>query len=208
MGAICHITPVLNDILDLCRFDLMYLTPPLKFHGCNLSRYTCVKWYFRSMQIWLDVFDPPQQNFTGCISSHYTTAIQPISIQPFQPQQKPRVTEAQHNAEKHFLFFTGDGPQCRDYVIQLGVVKPLLTFINPSIPISFLRNVTWVIVNLCRNKDPPPPMETIQEILPALCILIHHTDTNVSTNSAAIMLTTRRKDKSINNCLWQLKFEK
>lgn len=30
--------------------------------------------------------------------------------------------------------------------------------------ISFLRNVTWVIVNLCRNKDPPPPMETIKEV--------------------------------------------
>ncbi|KAI3355838.1 hypothetical protein L3Q82_004401 [Scortum barcoo] len=59
----------------------------------------------------------------------------------------------------------GDGPQCRDYVISLGVVKPLLSFINPSIPITFLRNVTWVIVNLCRNKDPPPPMETVQEIL-------------------------------------------
>ena len=29
-GAICHITPVLNDILDLCRFDLMYLTHPGK----------------------------------------------------------------------------------------------------------------------------------------------------------------------------------
>uniref|UniRef100_A0A8C3U5C1 Importin subunit alpha n=1 Tax=Catharus ustulatus TaxID=91951 RepID=A0A8C3U5C1_CATUS len=42
----------------------------------------------------------------------------------------------------------GDGPQCRDYVISLGVVKPLLSFINPSIPITFLRNVTWVIVNL------------------------------------------------------------
>uniref|UniRef100_A0A8C8CNJ0 Importin subunit alpha n=1 Tax=Oncorhynchus tshawytscha TaxID=74940 RepID=A0A8C8CNJ0_ONCTS len=58
----------------------------------------------------------------------------------------------------------GDGPQCRDYVISLGVVKPLLSFINPSIPITFLRNVTWVIVNLCRNKDPPPPMETVQEV--------------------------------------------
>jgi len=58
----------------------------------------------------------------------------------------------------------GDGPQCRDYVINLGVVKPLLSFINPSIPITFLRNVTWVIVNLCRNKDPPPPMETVQEV--------------------------------------------
>ncbi|KAK5868729.1 hypothetical protein PBY51_009719 [Eleginops maclovinus] len=73
----------------------------------------------------------------------------------------------------------GDGPQCRDYVISLGVVKPLLTFISPSIPITFLRNVTWVMVNLCRHKDPPPPMETIQEILPALCVLIHHTDVSI-----------------------------
>uniref|UniRef100_A0A8B9KRC9 Importin subunit alpha n=1 Tax=Astyanax mexicanus TaxID=7994 RepID=A0A8B9KRC9_ASTMX len=64
----------------------------------------------------------------------------------------------------------GDGPQCRDYVISLGVVKPLLSFINPSIPITFLRNVTWVIVNLCRNKDPPPPMETVQEVR-GVCVM-------------------------------------
>lgn len=63
---------------------------------------------------------------------------------------------------------TGDGPQCRDYVISLGVVKPLLSFISPSIPITFLRNVTWVMVNLCRHKDPPPPMETIQEVMELL----------------------------------------
>lgn len=73
----------------------------------------------------------------------------------------------------------GDGPQPRDYVINLGVVPPLLTFIKPEIPISFLRNVTWVIVNLCRNKEPPPPVHTIKEILPALNILIHHTDINI-----------------------------
>ncbi|XP_002125503.2 importin subunit alpha-4 [Ciona intestinalis] len=73
----------------------------------------------------------------------------------------------------------GDGPALRDYVISLGVVQPLLMFINPEIPISFLRNVTWVVVNLCRNKDPPPPVETIQSLLPALCELIHHPDTNI-----------------------------
>lgn len=73
----------------------------------------------------------------------------------------------------------GDGPCLRDYVIELGVVNPLLTFIKPEIPISFLRNVTWVIVNLCRNKDPPPPMQTIKEILPALNVLIHHTDISI-----------------------------
>ncbi|XP_053970617.1 importin subunit alpha-3 [Hylaeus anthracinus] len=73
----------------------------------------------------------------------------------------------------------GDGPTSRDYVIGLGIVQPLLIFINPEIPISFLRNVTWVIVNLCRNKDPPPPMQTIKDILPALKILIQHTDINI-----------------------------
>lgn len=73
----------------------------------------------------------------------------------------------------------GDGPSLRDYVISLNVVKPLLQFINPEIPITFLRNVTWVIVNLCRNKDPPPPSATIVELLPALCQLIQHEDTSI-----------------------------
>lgn len=73
----------------------------------------------------------------------------------------------------------GDGPVLRDLVISLGVVPPLLTFIKPEIPITFLRNVTWVIVNLCRNKDPPPPADTIRELLPALNLLIHHTDINI-----------------------------
>ncbi|XP_050510982.1 importin subunit alpha-4 [Diabrotica virgifera virgifera] len=73
----------------------------------------------------------------------------------------------------------GDGPILRDYVIELGVVDPLLSFIKPEIPISFLRNVTWVIVNLCRNKDPSPPTKTIEELLPALNALIHHTDVNI-----------------------------
>ncbi|XP_074658026.1 importin subunit alpha-4-like [Tubulanus polymorphus] len=73
----------------------------------------------------------------------------------------------------------GDGPCLRDYVIQHNAVDPLLRFIDADIPISFLRNVTWVIVNLCRNKDPPPPMQTISEILPALKRLIHHSDTSI-----------------------------
>merc|ERR1712226_1270974 len=73
----------------------------------------------------------------------------------------------------------GDGPSLRDYVISMNVVKPLLQFINPDIPITFLRNVTWVIVNLCRNKDPPPAPATIQELLPALCESIRHDDTNI-----------------------------
>lgn len=77
----------------------------------------------------------------------------------------------------------GDGPELRDYVISLGMVGPLLNFIQPDIPISFLRNVTWVIVNLCRNKNPPPQTEILREILPALNVLVHHTDTSVGYKS-------------------------
>ena len=73
----------------------------------------------------------------------------------------------------------GDGPHFRDYCINLGIVQPLLKFISPEIPIGFLRNVTWVMVNLCRAKDPPPSKEIVQTLLPALAILIHHNDQNI-----------------------------
>jgi len=78
------------------------------------------------------------------------------------------------------MFVLGDGPHCRDYVVSLGIVKPLISFVNPSVPLSFLRNVTWVMVNLCRSKEPPPQVDMVKEILPALAVLIHHSDTNVS----------------------------
>lgn len=74
----------------------------------------------------------------------------------------------------------GDGPQLRDLVIEQGLIKPLLNLLTPNISITFLRNITWVMVNLCRNKNPPPPVGTIQELLPALLYLITNTADSVS----------------------------
>jgi len=68
----------------------------------------------------------------------------------------------------------GDGPRMRDLVIRNGVVQPLLDLIRPDIPSSYLRNVTWTLSNICRNKDPPPPFETIKQCLPSLSLLIRH----------------------------------
>ncbi|XP_062901253.1 importin subunit alpha-3-like [Mobula hypostoma] len=90
-----------------------------------------------------------------------------------------------------------DGSKYRDYVIGLGVIKPITSFVNCSIPLTLLHTITWVIVNICRQKDPPLPKEVVQEILPALCVLIHHTDvhTLIDTILALSFITDAEDDQ-------------
>lgn len=93
---------------------------------------------------------------------------------------------------------TGDGAACRDYVINQGVIDPLLKFVHVDTPLTFLRNVSWTLSNLCRNKNPPPPFESVCKTLPALVQLVQHEDLGVKIDSCwALSFLADGKEKQM-----------
>ncbi|KAK7064307.1 importin subunit alpha [Favolaschia claudopus] len=65
----------------------------------------------------------------------------------------------------------GDSPQCRDYVLRQGALRPLLTLLSEQHKLSMLRNATWTLSNFCRGKAPQPEWICIFQISPALTVL-------------------------------------
>lgn len=76
----------------------------------------------------------------------------------------------------------GDSPECRNLVLEAGVLEPMLALCNQNSKLTLLRNATWALSNICRGK-PLPPFHAVQAALPVLSALLFLKDESVLTDA-------------------------
>ncbi|CAL8092404.1 unnamed protein product [Calicophoron daubneyi] len=77
----------------------------------------------------------------------------------------------------------GENPQ-RNYLVELGIIKSLMKYLNPNTPAAIVHELALIIVCLCDGRDRLCQESAYREMIPALQYLIQHTDTEVLIRAA------------------------
>ncbi|CAD7003352.1 importin subunit alpha-7 [Ceratitis capitata] len=77
----------------------------------------------------------------------------------------------------------GDSPSCRDFLLNSGILQPLLHVLSTTNRLTLIRNAVWTLSNLCRGKNPPADFSKIVNGLPILARLLNHTDPDILSDA-------------------------
>ncbi|KAH8238400.1 hypothetical protein KR032_005650 [Drosophila birchii] len=92
----------------------------------------------------------------------------------------------------------GNGATTRDCVLQYNVIDGILSLINRETSLLTLRNIVWLMSNLCRNKNPSPRLEQVRRLLPTLSQLLHNQDIQVLADACwALSYVTNCDDRNV-----------
>uniref|UniRef100_A0A672R622 Importin subunit alpha n=2 Tax=Sinocyclocheilus grahami TaxID=75366 RepID=A0A672R622_SINGR len=73
----------------------------------------------------------------------------------------------------------GDNAECRDYVLNCGILPFLQQLLAKSNRLTTTRNAVWALSNLCRGKNPPPDFAKVSPCLSVLSRLLFSSDPDV-----------------------------
>uniref|UniRef100_A0A8C2XC91 Importin subunit alpha n=1 Tax=Cyclopterus lumpus TaxID=8103 RepID=A0A8C2XC91_CYCLU len=77
----------------------------------------------------------------------------------------------------------GDNAECRDYVLNCGILPFLQQLLAKSNRLTTTRNAVWALSNLCRGKNPPPDFAKVSLCLSVLSRLLFSSDPDVLADS-------------------------
>ncbi|CAF2938197.1 unnamed protein product [Rotaria sp. Silwood2] len=78
-----------------------------------------------------------------------------------------------------FRNILGDSPECCDYVLDIGILRPLLNIFSRNTRLTMIRNGGWCLTNLCRGKNPAVKFNKVASTLSVLSCLLYNLDSDV-----------------------------
>lgn len=134
-------------------------------------------------------------NIASGASEHTRAVVDAKAVQALLPLMTHTDLDIRGQAVWALANISGDGIECRDYVLRLGAMQPLLALLvapNPTIKIQ--RDATWMLSNLCRGQD--APWDIISTAIPVMSRLLYSSDNDVLSDAAWALLFITDADPS------------